>query len=87
MLNGHGHVMARYRKRGSLTQYLAGTGGGVRYTVLRDARLAFARSDMTGALRLDLSPGRADLEFRAVNGRRFDQSAATCRDSVSPAGR
>jgi calcineurin-like phosphoesterase family protein len=87
VLNGHGHVMARYKKRGSLTQYLAGTGGQVRYTVLADSRLDFARSDMTGALRLTLSPGRADLEFRAVNGQRLDKSSATCRDTVSVTGR
>ncbi len=87
VLNGHGHVMARYKKRGSLTQYLAGTGGAVRYTVLNDPRLAFARSDMTGALRMTLSPGKADLEFRAVNGRRLDRSSATCRGTVSGTGR
>ena len=87
ILNGHGHVMARYKRRGSLTQYLAGTGGRVRYGVLDDPRLAFGRSDMAGALRMTLSPGRAELEFRAVNGRRLDTSSATCRDTVSVTGR
>jgi hypothetical protein len=87
VLNGHGHVMARYRRRGSLTQYLAGTGGQVRYTVLEDPRLAFARSDWTGALRLELSPGEATLQFRAVNGALLDRSRATCDASVPSAGR
>jgi acid phosphatase type 7 len=87
VLNGHGHVMARYRRRGSLTEYVAGTGGNVRYRVVRDPRLAFARSDLTGALRLTLMPGTADLEFRAVGGRLLDRSSATCRDTVSPTGR
>jgi hypothetical protein len=87
VLNGHGHVMARYKRRGSLTQYLAGTGGKVRYGVLEDPRLAFARSDMAGALRMTLSPGRAELEFRAVNGQRLDRSSATCRGTVSVTGR
>ena len=87
ILNGHGHVMARYKRRGSLTQYLAGTGGRVRYGVLDDPRLAFGRSDMAGALRMTLSPGRAELEFRAVNGQRLDRSSATCRGTVSVTGR
>ncbi len=87
VLNGHGHVMARYKRRGSLTQFLAGTGGSVRYKVLEDPRLAFGRSDMTGALRMTLSPGRAELEFRAANGQRLDRSSATCRGTVSLTGR
>ena len=78
VLNGHGHVMARYRRRGSLTEYVAGTGGDVRYRVLHDPRLAFARSDLTGALRLTLTPGKADLEFRSVGGGLLDRSSATC---------
>ena len=87
VLNGHGHVMARYKRRGSLTQYLAGTGGRVRYGVGADPRLAFGRGDRTGALRLDLSPGNAALQFRAVNGEVLDRSRATCRDTVPAKGR
>jgi acid phosphatase type 7 len=87
VLNGHGHVMARYHRIGSLTQYLAGTGGQVRYGVGQDPRLAFARSDRTGALRLMLSPGKAELEFRAVNGERLDRSRATCSATVPSSGR
>jgi acid phosphatase type 7 len=87
VLNGHGHVMARYRRRGSLTQYLAATGGQVRYGVGPDPGLVFGRGDRTGALRLALSPGKAELEFRAVDGERLDRSRATCRDTVSARGR
>jgi Calcineurin-like phosphoesterase len=78
VLNGHGHVMSRYRPRDGLTQYIAGTGGRVRYGLRPDPRAAFARSDRTGALRLELSPGRATLQFRAVNGELLDRSSGTC---------
>jgi acid phosphatase type 7 len=81
VLNGHGHVMSRYRPRGGLTQYIAGTGGRVRYGLRPDRRAAFARSDRTGALRLELSPGRATLQYRAVSGELLDRSRATCSAS------
>jgi acid phosphatase type 7 len=87
VLNGHGHVMARYRRRDGLTQYIAGTGGEVRYGLWPDSRLAFARSDRTGALRLKLSPGRATLQFRDVNGELLDRSRATCNATVPSVGR
>jgi hypothetical protein len=85
VLNGHGHVMARYRRRDGLTQYLAGTGGQVRYGLRSDPRMAFARSDQTGALRLKLSPGAAELQFRAVSGELLDRSRATC-NGANPSG-
>jgi acid phosphatase type 7 len=79
VLNGHGHVMARYHRRDGLTQYIAGTGGQVRYRLRPDSRIAFARSDRTGALRLELSRETAALQFRAVNGELLDRSRVTCR--------
>jgi acid phosphatase type 7 len=79
VLNGHGHVMLRYRRREGLTEYVAGTGGRVRYGLRADGRVAFGRSDRTGALRIALRPGRATLDFRAVNGALLDRSRATCR--------
>jgi hypothetical protein len=87
VLNGHGHALQRFRRRGSLTEYVAGAGGEVHYALRADSRLAFGSSGQTGALRLDLTPGHAELEFRAVNGRRLDRSTATCRDTVSATGR
>jgi hypothetical protein len=88
VLNGHGHALLRFRRRGSLTEYVAATGGRVRYAIRPDPRLAFGRSDRTGALRVELSPGEATLEFRAVNGELLDRSRATCRATVpSGAGR
>jgi acid phosphatase type 7 len=79
VLNGHGHALIRYRRRNGLTEYIAGAGGRVRYAVNPDPRMAFGRGDRTGALRITLSPGRATLEFRAVNGELLDRSRATCR--------
>jgi acid phosphatase type 7 len=78
VLNGHGHALLRYRRRNGLTQYVAGAGGRVRYRVRPDSRMAFGRGDRTGALRIELSPGAATLEFRAVNGELLDRSRATC---------
>jgi acid phosphatase type 7 len=79
VLNGHGHALMRFRRSGSLTEYVAGAGGQIRYALRPDSRLAFGRSDRTGALRLELSPGKAALQFRAVNGELLDESRATCR--------
>jgi acid phosphatase type 7 len=79
VLNGHGHALMRYRRRGGLTQYVAGAGGRVLYRLRQDPRMAFGRSGRTGALRIELSPGAATLEFRAVNGELLDRSRATCQ--------
>jgi hypothetical protein len=84
VLNGHGHALMRYRRRAGLTEYVAGAGGRVLYSLRPDRRLAFARSHQTGALRLALSPGKATVEFRAVNGELLDRSRATC-DSAATA--
>ena len=79
VLNAHDHVMMRYRRRAGLTEYLAGTGGNLRYGLNPDGRAAFARSDRTGALRMVLTPGEARIEFRDVAGEVLDRSRATCR--------
>jgi acid phosphatase type 7 len=86
VLNGHDHALMRYRRRAGITQYVAGAGGRVRYAIRPDRRLAFARSDQTGALRLTLRPGEATLEFRSVDGALLDRSRATCR-AADPATR
>jgi hypothetical protein len=77
--NGHEHDLQRFRKRAGITQYVAGAGGGENlYGVHSDPRVAFERSDVTGALRLVLRPGRARMEFRSVDGRVLDASRARC---------
>ena len=82
VINGHEHVMMRHRRRAGLTQYVAGTGGSIRYGLRPDRRLAFARADRTGALRMVLAPGEARLEFRDVSGEVLDRSRATCRPAL-----
>ena len=83
VLTAHDHTHQRFKPRDGLTQYVAGAGGAGLYGLRRDRRVAFARSDVYGALRMVLRPGRATLEFRAVGGRVLDRSEATCRP---PAG-
>jgi acid phosphatase type 7 len=79
VLTGHEHSMQRFKPRDGLTQYVSGAGGTGLYGLRRDGRLAFARSDAYGALRIVLRPGRATLEFRAADGRVLDRSDATCQ--------
>jgi acid phosphatase type 7 len=87
VLNGHGHVLMRYRRRDGLTEYVAAAGGRILYSLRSDRRLAFGRSHVTGALRLTLTPGKATLEFRAMDGELLDRSRATCRATVPARGR
>jgi hypothetical protein len=87
VLNGHEHALMRYRRRAGITEYVAGAGGRVRYGLLQDSRLAFGRSDQTGALRMELRREDATLEFRSVNGELLDRSRATCRSTVPTGGR
>jgi Calcineurin-like phosphoesterase len=79
ILSGHDHALMRYRRRDGITELVAGAGGRLRYGLRPDSRLAFARSDRTGALRIELRPGEAELEFRAVNGELLDRSRVACR--------
>jgi hypothetical protein len=82
VLNGHEHALMRHRRRAGLTQYVSGAGGSVRYPLRPDRRLAFGRSDRTGALRLVLTPGAARLEFRDVDGAVLDRSRARCAGAL-----
>jgi len=79
VVNGHEHNLQRFRLRDGLTQYVSGAGGQVHYRLRRDHRVAFARSGVTGGLRIQLAPGRARLEFRSASGRLLDRSRASCR--------
>lgn len=79
VLTGHEHDLQRLRPSGGLTEYVAGAGGRGRYPLdSSDSRLAWARDDRYGALRIVLEPGHATFEFRDAAGRVLDRSAATC---------
>ena len=78
VVNGHEHNLQRLRRRGGLTEYVSGAGGRVLYGLRRDRRLAFGRTGVTGALRMELQPGAARLEFRSSSGRLLDRSRVSC---------
>lgn len=79
VVNGHDHNMQRLKPVEGLTQLVSGAGGRSHHGVdRRDERVSFADDRHYGALRLRLSPGRADLAFVAVGGRVLDASTVTC---------
>ena len=80
VLNGHDHNLQRLRRRDGITQFVSGAAGRALYPLRRgDDRVAFARDDVNGGLRMVLSPGSATLEFRSATGKLLDRSAARCR--------
>jgi hypothetical protein len=79
VLNGHEHNLQRFHARDGITQLISGAGGTPRYGLDRDRRVAFGRAGVTGALRILLAPGSADLEFRAADGSVLDRSRVTCQ--------
>lgn len=79
VLAGHDHNLQRFAPVDGTTQFVVGAGGRERYGVDEsDPRLAFARDDVDGALRLRLRPGRADLRIVTAAGVVVDRSSATC---------
>jgi hypothetical protein len=78
VVNGHDHLLQRFRRRAGITEIVSGAGGNVLYGRHRDGRLAFARSGLTAALRMVLEPGRARLRFISVDGKVLDRSEARC---------
>jgi acid phosphatase type 7 len=79
VLGAHEHSLQRFRRRDGMTEFVAGAGGAILYSLGRDRRLAFGRAKVTGALRIVLEPGEATLEFRTSSGALLDRSRATCR--------
>jgi hypothetical protein len=79
VINAHDHIMARYKRRDGISQYIAGTGGYTLYGTRPDPNLAFAATPMQGALRMELSRGRASLQFRSLTGTVLDRSSVRCK--------
>jgi hypothetical protein len=75
---GHDHNMQRFRPVGGIAQYVSGAGGHGRYPLRADRRLAFGNDSDYGALRIELSPGRARLAFVSADGRILDVSTVRC---------
>ena len=80
LLGGHEHNLQRLRRRGGVIQFVVGAGGRGRGPVSRDdPRLAFADTDRTGALRLELERGLARWTFVALGGRVLDSGSVRCQ--------
>ena len=80
IVNAHDHNMQRLKQRDSIVQFISGAGGRHRHGVNEGARiLAFGNDKNYGALRLNLSPGRAAWRFVAVGGRVLDRGSLRCR--------
>jgi Calcineurin-like phosphoesterase len=79
VLGGHDHDMQRFRPIGGITQFVSGAGGHGLYSLHDDRRLAFGDDTSFGALRLVLSPSRADYAFVAADGRVLDRGTIGCR--------
>jgi len=79
VVSGHDHNMQRLRPRDGIVQFISGAGGRHRYDVSEDARrLAFADDGHFGALRLRLSPGRAQWRFVSARGHVLDKGSLSC---------
>ena len=81
VLSGHDHDMQRFKPVDGTVQYISGAGGHSHYAVdTSDPRLAWSDDQASGALRISLVPGRADLEFVAVDGTVLDRSTVRCHE-------
>lgn len=79
ILNGHDHNLQRFRPVDGITELVVGAGGRSRYDVDEsDDRLAFARDDVDGALRLELSPAAARYRFVSTGGEVLDSGTIRC---------
>ena len=78
VVSGHDHNMQRFRAVDGITQYISGAGGRKRYALRRDRRLAFGHDRDFGALRIELSPGRARTAFVSAGGRILDVHTLRC---------
>jgi hypothetical protein len=76
---GHEHDMQRFAPIDGITQFVSGAGGHSHYALRRDPRLAFGDDRSYGALRMELSPGRAEHAFIAADGRKLDSGTVRCR--------
>jgi hypothetical protein len=80
LAGGHEHNLQRLRPRGGVIQFVVGAGGRGHEPVSRgDPRLAFADTERTGALRLELERGLARWTFVALGGRVLDSGSVRCR--------
>ena len=71
--------MQRFKPVKGTVEYVSGAGGKSHYKVDdADPRLAFSDDQSYGALRIALTPGKAELRFVATDGTVLDRSTVTC---------
>ena len=78
VVSAHDHNMQRFEPVDAITQYVSGAGGHGHYRLRRDRRRAFGNDRDFGALRIELSPGRARMAFVSAGGRILDVSTVRC---------
>ena len=78
VVTGHDHNMQRFEPIDAITQYVSGAGGRGLHALRRDRRLAFGNDRDFGALRIELSPGRARTVFVSADGRILDSNTVRC---------
>lgn len=79
VLNGHEHDLQRLKPVDGTVELISGAGGAQRYPVRKDdPRLAFANDSVFGALRLELTPGKATFAFVAAGGKVLDNGEIGC---------
>ena len=79
IVNGHDHDLQRLRPSDGLTELVTGAGAHNRHDLdSADRRLAFADDQHSGALRLYLRPGGAQLSFVSSDGVVLDRFSTTC---------
>jgi hypothetical protein len=80
VVTGHDHNLQRMKPRDGIVHFVSGGGGHGHYNLNeRDPRLAWANERSYGALRLELSPGRARYAFVNDRGRTLDSGTISCR--------
>lgn len=80
VVTGHEHNLQRHAARDGLVAIVSGAGGKDHYENADDyPGLEFAEDERDGALRLALTPGRADLSFVATDKTVLDRSRVSCR--------
>jgi hypothetical protein len=87
VLSGHEHNLQRLHPIDGIIQLVSGAGGHRLYPIRRDdPRLAWGEDKRYGALRLDLSPGRARFAFVDSEGRVLDRGSVGCRAGAPARG-
>jgi hypothetical protein len=80
VLAGHDHDYQRLKPIDGITSWVVGTGGHGHYGVdSSDSRLAAWNASDYGALRLELSSGRADYAFVSAAGAVLDHGSVGCQ--------